>query len=299
MAARAHVVASGAGAAPLSRCAIDAVTPALGRGAARARRAPHRPDAPPRASAAPAEAVGAPSPRAGRAGFELGRHVGGDQLLPTRRGRVRDAAVAATQDRARRSARPDLARPRRCCASPMASPRARDWCVFVHRRQRRPAHPAALRRADGPGRAASRGCSQHEPYDGWRGDGREIANRLVQLIDWADEGGGTYYRDLQSTSSALACTAPDGPPRSSAELLARLDRGTARRPVGRHRARRPGARRVQGRADRRLPPALRRLLRRHRRPARRRLGLRGHRLRLPAAQRARSTARRRQSSRAS
>jgi hypothetical protein len=63
-----------------------------------------------------------------------------------------------------------------------------------------------------------------EPYHGWRGDGREIANRLVQLIDWADEGGGTYYRDLQTRLVRLACTAPGRPPRSSGELLARLDR---------------------------------------------------------------------------
>lgn len=63
-----------------------------------------------------------------------------------------------------------------------------------------------------------------EPYDAWRGSGREIANRLVQLIDWADEGGGAYYRDLSTNLIRLACTPPDGPPRSSRELLARLDK---------------------------------------------------------------------------
>ena len=52
------------------------------------------------------------------------------------------------------------------------------------------------------------------------------ANRLVELIDWADEGGGTYYRDLLKNLVWLACTAPHGPPRSSAELLERLDRNT-------------------------------------------------------------------------
>jgi hypothetical protein len=61
-------------------------------------------------------------------------------------------------------------------------------------------------------------------YDAWRGTGREIANRLVQLIDWADEGGGAYYRDLSTNLVRLACTAPDGPPRSSYELLGRLDK---------------------------------------------------------------------------
>ena len=61
-------------------------------------------------------------------------------------------------------------------------------------------------------------------YDAWRGTGREIANRLVQLIDWADEGGGAYYRDISTNLVRLACTAPDGPPRSSYELLGRLDK---------------------------------------------------------------------------
>jgi hypothetical protein len=49
-------------------------------------------------------------------------------------------------------------------------------------------------------------------YDAWRGTGREITNRLVQLIDWADEGGGAYYRDLATNLVRLTCTAPDGPP---------------------------------------------------------------------------------------
>ncbi len=63
-----------------------------------------------------------------------------------------------------------------------------------------------------------------EPYDAWRGSGREITNRLVQFIDWADEGGGAYYRDISTNLVRLACTAPDGPPRSSHELLGRLDK---------------------------------------------------------------------------
>ena len=63
-----------------------------------------------------------------------------------------------------------------------------------------------------------------EPYDGWRGTSAEVAARLLQLVDFADEGGGAYYRDLAVNTIRLACDSPTGPPRSSAELLARLHR---------------------------------------------------------------------------
>ena len=59
-------------------------------------------------------------------------------------------------------------------------------------------------------------------YDGWRGSGEEIANRLLQLIDFADQGGGTYYRDLAVSAIRLACHTPQGPPHNSNELLRRL-----------------------------------------------------------------------------
>jgi hypothetical protein len=59
-------------------------------------------------------------------------------------------------------------------------------------------------------------------YDGWRGSPEEIANRLLQLIDFAEQGGGTYYRDLAVSAVRLACCTPVGPPASSDELLKRL-----------------------------------------------------------------------------
>ena len=65
-----------------------------------------------------------------------------------------------------------------------------------------------------------------EAYDGWRGSAAEISGRLLQLVDFADEGGGAYYRDLAVNTIRLACDSPAGPPRSSAELLARLHRTT-------------------------------------------------------------------------
>ncbi len=61
-----------------------------------------------------------------------------------------------------------------------------------------------------------------ERYDGWRGSPEEIANRLLQLIDFAEQGGGTYYRDLAVSAVRLACCTPSGPPQSSNELLRRL-----------------------------------------------------------------------------
>ena len=63
-----------------------------------------------------------------------------------------------------------------------------------------------------------------EPYDGWRGSAAEIASRLLQLVDFADEGGGAYYRDLAVNTIRLACHTTAGPPKSSVELLARLHR---------------------------------------------------------------------------
>jgi hypothetical protein len=72
---------------------------------------------------------------------------------------------------------------------------------------------------------AGRGVSlfPDRPYDGWRGSPEEIANRLLALIDFAQEGGGTYYRDLAVSAIRLACLTPTGPPPSTTELLRRLN----------------------------------------------------------------------------
>ena len=63
----------------------------------------------------------------------------------------------------------------------------------------------------------------NQPFDAWRGDWRAIVNRLLEVIEFAREGPAAYYRDVAKTALQLACEHPDGPPRSSAELLARLD----------------------------------------------------------------------------
>jgi hypothetical protein len=63
----------------------------------------------------------------------------------------------------------------------------------------------------------------NQPFDAWRGDWRAIANRLLEVIQFATEGPAAFYRDVAKTALQLACNHPDGPPRSSKELLARLD----------------------------------------------------------------------------
>jgi hypothetical protein len=62
-----------------------------------------------------------------------------------------------------------------------------------------------------------------QPLDCWRGDGMAIANRLLAVEDWASEGGGVYYRRMATLALQVACTAPSGPPRNSADFLRRLD----------------------------------------------------------------------------
>ena len=63
----------------------------------------------------------------------------------------------------------------------------------------------------------------NQPFDAWRGDWRGISNRLLEVVRFAPEGPAAYYRDIAKTALQLACNHPDGPPRSSAELLGRLD----------------------------------------------------------------------------
>ena len=51
----------------------------------------------------------------------------------------------------------------------------------------------------------------------------EICGRLMEIIDYASDGPASWYRDVAKTALRLVCEHPDGPPRSSGELLARMD----------------------------------------------------------------------------
>ena len=62
-----------------------------------------------------------------------------------------------------------------------------------------------------------------QAFDGWRGDAHDVHNRLVEVIDYSSEGPAAWYRDVAKATLMLACTHPDGPPRCSEQLLARLD----------------------------------------------------------------------------
>jgi AAA domain/Type IV secretion-system coupling protein DNA-binding domain len=167
-------------------------------------------------------AAGIPKAERRPAGFELGRHVEGERLLPTSRGRV-VMPLTRLEKTVLVIGAPGSGKTETVLRLAHGVATSSDWCVFVidakgdpHTQQR---FARLMHHAGRQARLFPAGS-----YDGWRGSPREIAGRLVQLIDWADEGGGTYYRDLSVNLVRAACAAPQGPPRSSDELLARLDK---------------------------------------------------------------------------
>jgi hypothetical protein len=56
------------------------------------------------------------------------------------------------------------------------------------------------------------------PYDGWRGDATALLNRLMGVLSFSEP----FYRDMTKLVLSLVVDAPQGPPRGSTELLARL-----------------------------------------------------------------------------
>jgi hypothetical protein len=69
----------------------------------------------------------------------------------------------------------------------------------------------------------------NEPFDAWRGRAHEINGRLMEVIDYATEGAAAWYRDVAKNVLRLVCEHPDGPPRASGEVLARMDVGALKR----------------------------------------------------------------------
>lgn len=60
-------------------------------------------------------------------------------------------------------------------------------------------------------------------YDSFQGSADAIYNRLAELIDVAElEGNATHYREMYRVFLRLVCNAPQGPPRSLAELNERM-----------------------------------------------------------------------------
>lgn len=166
--------------------------------------------------------AGAPAPPRRESGVPLGRHVSGDRLLATSRGRVslplsrleRTMLAIGSSGSGKTEFLLRLAYATAC---------ETEWAVVKLDPKGDPETQERFAQAMRQAGRAPRLFPQ-ESYDGFRGSAREIVNRLVQLIDWSDEGGGTYYRDLSVNLVRLACTAPAGPPRSSEELLARLEK---------------------------------------------------------------------------
>jgi Bacterial protein of unknown function (DUF853) len=64
-----------------------------------------------------------------------------------------------------------------------------------------------------------------EPICGWRGSAQEVKGRLIEVIDYAAEGPAAFYRDIARTVISLVCEHPEGAPRSSREVLARMNLG--------------------------------------------------------------------------
>ena len=163
-------------------------------------------------------------PPADPAGVFLGYRLDGDALLPCRRGRVylplsrlsHHLLVAGATGSGKTETVLRI-------ADSLA--RTSDWTiVYIDGKGDRETMGRFSKLMEDAGRRVW--LFPDERYDGWRGTSAEIAGRLLQLIDYADEGGGAYYRDLAVNTIRLVCDAPAGPPRNSRELLDRLNRQT-------------------------------------------------------------------------
>jgi conjugal transfer pilus assembly protein TraD len=63
----------------------------------------------------------------------------------------------------------------------------------------------------------------NQRFDGWRGEPHDIHSRLAEIVDYATDGPAAWYRDIARHVLSGVCSHPDGPPRSSAQALERMD----------------------------------------------------------------------------
>jgi hypothetical protein len=156
-----------------------------------------------------------------RRGLFLGYQLGGDRVLPQRGSKIflpwKLARLPMLVIGATGSGKTETLL-RLCYSTALATETTIVYLDGKGDRQNKQRFESLMRNA---GRAV---CSfPDEAFDGWQGDAAEQTNRLLELIDYAQEGAGTYYRDLAVKLVRLACHAPTAPPSSSTEFLRRLD----------------------------------------------------------------------------
>lgn len=163
------------------------------------------------------------TPPADRAGLFLGYRLAGDKLLPVRRGGRVYLPLPRLSHHLLVAGATGSGKTETVLRVADSLARTSDWTiVYVDGKGDRETMARFAALMNDAGRRVW--LFPDQPYDGWRGSAAEVAGRLLQLIDFADEGGGAYYRDLAVNAIRLACDNPSRPPRSSAELLVRLHR---------------------------------------------------------------------------
>jgi hypothetical protein len=156
-----------------------------------------------------------------REGLFLGHPLGGDKLLPVHRGSAY-LPWALAQRPIVNSGASGSGKTETNLRLAGSAARATDWAIlYLDAKGDRENQQRFVDGMTDAGRNVA--CFPEERFDGWQGDTDEQTNRLLELIDYAQEGGGTYYRDLAVKLVRLACQAPPRPPASSRELLERLD----------------------------------------------------------------------------
>jgi hypothetical protein len=66
-------------------------------------------------------------------------------------------------------------------------------------------------------------CFPRQRIDAWPGDWMAVFNRLLEIIPFSKRGDGAYYTDAETVVLQLACRLGGVPPRSSKDLLDRID----------------------------------------------------------------------------